>query len=345
MKLIKKSLSILIALILVFTAMPVFAEEAQTVNVVATFDKNSVEAGDDVTLTFSFDQKVENVSSFTFYVEYDEDLFTYDKDKSHMPEGYNTAAGTVSYQEDTPKANTAKFGFMHISPEEAAFDGNDDYKDDFYYMVFTANADVDDTSSAEFKLNAPGTAMLTYTLDGDDLGNIDNEVTLTVNDIAAGTYGNNVNIEITPKQGGTSEPWEGDIVTDWYSTEATEFVITTPAQLAGLAAIVNGTADGIAQDDFSGKTVNLKADLDLGNNNWTPIGRRTSRTGYVYFAGCFDGEEHEIKNLYIDYDIKGQTNPDGSANKYVGCVGLFGVVGTSENRSGIKNLALYGEYK
>ncbi len=99
-------------------------------------------------------------------------------------------------------------------------------------------------------------------------------------------------------------PWDGTVDTDWYTgaeAGAESFEIGTPAQLAGLASLVN---DGI--DTFAGKTVKLTADLDLGGVNnagvwdaqasksWVPIG--TSSSG---FKGTFDGNGKKITNLYI----------------------------------------------
>ena len=85
-----------------------------------------------------------------------------------------------------------------------------------------------------------------------------------------------------PASADNSAAWDGSVDTSWYSAEAKTFEISTPAQLAGLAAIVNGKADGIAQDSFSGKTIKLTADLDLGGvkgsdgtwsgKAWTSIG-------------------------------------------------------------------------
>ena len=134
------------------------------------------------------------------------------------------------------------------------------------------------------------------------------------------------------------EGWDGSVDTSWYDTEATAFTITTPAQLAGLATIVNGTAEGIETDTFAGKTITLGADLDLNNQNWTPIGRRgTTNTAYEYFSGTFDGAGYTVKNLYIIYDMKGQDS------SLIGSVGLFGALsGTAESRIEIKNLTLKG---
>ncbi|TEB16966.1 The GLUG motif protein [Pelotomaculum sp. FP] len=93
--------------------------------------------------------------------------------------------------------------------------------------------------------------------------------------------------------GASTNVWDGSVDVSWYNTTDTVFYINTPAQLAGLAAIVNGTyntgatvignpsyivcnvgggsvKDATANtwiygsDDFGGKTVCLTADLDMG---------------------------------------------------------------------------------
>ena len=60
---------------------------------------------------------------------------------------------------------------------------------------------------------------------------------------------------------GVSTKWDGTANTSWYNGASTEFTLTTPEQLAGLAKIVNeGT------DSFQNKTVKLDADIVI--NDW-----------------------------------------------------------------------------
>lgn len=122
-----------------------------------------------------------------------------------------------------------------------------------------------------------------------------------------------------------NQPWDGAAVdTDWYTQqpEADSYTISTPAQLAGLAQLVNtGTS-------FSKKTVLLGASIDLNNQEWTPIGG--TDTGKT-FAGTFDGQGHTISNLKI---TRGSENV--SANNRVG---LFGA-GTS-SAAAIQNFTLH----
>ena len=106
--------------------------------------------------------------------------------------------------------------------------------------------------------------------------------------------------------------WDGTVDISWYDADKDAFTLTTPAQLAGLAALVNGRTsaetsrwrvkgdtallvstrkDNVTlvgagggnvvgtiyyasvQYDFSDKTVYLGCDMDMGGTaNWTPIG-------------------------------------------------------------------------
>ena len=103
----------------------------------------------------------------------------------------------------------------------------------------------------------------------------------------------------------------------WYTSNpsASSFNINAPEQLAGLAQLVN---DGTS--DFSGKTINLTANIDLssyygygvaswnGGQGWVPIGV----VGNV-FKGTFNGGKKKISGLYIN-------------NAALDNAGLFGVI-------------------
>ena len=70
-----------------------------------------------------------------------------------------------------------------------------------------------------------------------------------------------------------------------------------------------------AGNSYAGKFVKLTADINLNDENWTPIGfnPNTVAGNENYFAGTFDGGEKTIKNLKIN------TTENGG-------VGLFGTV-------------------
>jgi len=135
-------------------------------------------------------------------------------------------------------------------------------------------------------------------------------------------------------------------------TAATEFYITKKEGLCFFRDLVNSaTADAFdqyanggftpltivqffANNIFSGKTVKLLADIDLGNEGWTPIGNSKTFPGGAAvlvdkptFYGTFDGCDHKISNLKIDNTS--YADKDGA--------GLFGRVA---NRAAFKNLTI-----
>lgn len=80
--------------------------------------------------------------------------------------------------------------------------------------------------------------------------------------------------------------WDGTVDTSWYNTEDRVFTLTTAEQLAGLAAIVNGTASGIVPDSFYGKTVNLAADIVLNSGNFQYSNSKSeSQAGTLLYNG------------------------------------------------------------
>lgn len=126
-----------------------------------------------------------------------------------------------------------------------------------------------------------------------------------------------------------STVWDGSVDTSWYNTADTVFTLTDGADLAGFAAIVNGTADGIEQTNFEGKTVRLGADIVLNDGDaktWGPstaglqafpmIGNlrgatRTETDDPKYFAGEFDGQGYTISGLFINQKVN--SHGEGSA--------------------------------
>ena len=101
--------------------------------------------------------------------------------------------------------------------------------------------------------------------------------------------------------------WDGSSDISWYSGTQTQYDISTPEQLAGVARLVNDHTT-----TFSGVTLNLTADIWLNadhdsTHNWTPIGgyatatqeAQNSTSAYA-FSGTFNGNGHFIHNLYCD---------------------------------------------
>ena len=163
----------------------------------------------------------------------------------------------------------------------------------------------------------------------------------------------------------TENAWEGNFDYTWYDASKTDFVIANADQLAAFGAIVGGM-DGQTQDSFSGKTVKLVADINLGDkeseNNpnliFYPIGYNSSdgkyektgvavTTGFYNFSGTFDGNGHTVSNFYHNtWEMKGDNNYyDATLQYYRDGMGLFGRVygGTIKNLT-VSNFSSDGEY-
>ena len=122
------------------------------------------------------------------------------------------------------------------------------------------------------------------------------------------------------------EVWDGESIAEpEFVEETNSYVVDTPSELAWFAAFVN---DALPAENtpstFATRAANnaanfvLQADIDLGNQDWTPIG--TSANPY---KGVFDGNGHKISNLVV--------SGGSESNK-----GLFGVTHDGE----IKNLTI-----
>ena len=116
--------------------------------------------------------------------------------------------------------------------------------------------------------------------------------------------------------------WDGKTTTEPATDENGVYLIGTGAELAWFAQKVNG---GSAK--LSGI---LTADIDLAGYEWTPIGTASKK-----FAGTFDGRNHTIDHLSINYSSK---TPISLYR------GLFGWASgaNATNRAKIENLTVNG---
>lgn len=104
---------------------------------------------------------------------------------------------------------------------------------------------------------------------------------------------------------------------------ATEFSISTEAELRAFAGLVN------SGKDFLGKTVRLANSIAMSDEVWVPIGSGDYTGDKYIFAGTFDGQGYVISNLKMAYNK--QPNPDLIYDS----AGLFGNVGGT-----VKNVRL-----
>ena len=112
--------------------------------------------------------------------------------------------------------------------------------------------------------------------------------------------------------------WDGTIASGFAGGDGTQnnpFQIETAAQLAHFAKNVN------AGNWYDGEYIVLKNDLDLNNQEWTPIGNARKP-----FKGNFDGNNHTVTGMKIS----------GAFD----CVGLFGGCTRHNVYSAIKNITV-----
>lgn len=120
-------------------------------------------------------------------------------------------------------------------------------------------------------------------------------------------------------EGETVDTWDGTAIADGFAagegTQDNPFQIETAAELAYFAKNVN------AGNRYDGEYIVLKNDLDLNNQEWTPIGNARKP-----FKGNFDGNNHTVTGMKIS----------GASD----CVGLFGGCTRHNVDSAIKNITV-----
>ncbi|MFE8697852.1 S-layer homology domain-containing protein [Cytobacillus sp. FJAT-53684] len=107
---------------------------------------------------------------------------------------------------------------------------------------------------------------------------------------------------------------------NWYTVDKQKpvYEIKTEAELAGLAAIVNGMIPGLERFDFEGRTINIASTIHIQSNQWVPIGHKEETP----FNGTFNGNGDQ----YLIHGLKVTKQHD-----YIGLFGLIGESGTVTN--------------
>ena len=89
--------------------------------------------------------------------------------------------------------------------------------------------------------------------------------------------------------------WDGESFDySWYDGQYSPYTISTPAQFAAFGNILN-KLDG-RDDRFANKTIQLAADIDMGNKPFRAMGGTANGQE---FSGTFEGNGHIISNLNI----------------------------------------------
>ena len=93
--------------------------------------------------------------------------------------------------------------------------------------------------------------------------------------------------------------WDGSLDVSWYSSSGTTFYLSNPAQLAGLAAIVNGIYNNeITRDMIKGNPDCIVNNYEPGTEGESNFGLNLTTPGYRYGADDFNG-----KTVYLTCDM------------------------------------------
>lgn len=94
-----------------------------------------------------------------------------------------------------------------------------------------------------------------------------------------------------------SAAWDGSTTdSDWEGggTQQDPYLISSAEELAGMAAAING-------NQYRDQHFKLTADIDLGNQPWTPIGTWSGSSRA--FEGTFNGNGHRITGLNVSVNV------------------------------------------
>ena len=93
--------------------------------------------------------------------------------------------------------------------------------------------------------------------------------------------------------------WDGTEISKPSQSEDGTYQISSAAELAWFAGLVNGKLTDKTAQDLNANAV-LTADIDLNNKNWTPIGPASAWGSKTAYQGSFDGNGKTISHLYIN---------------------------------------------
>jgi uncharacterized repeat protein (TIGR02543 family) len=172
----------------------------------------------------------------------------------------------------TPNANQT-FMFQYSGESSNVINGN--------IKVVTGTNEISAQSeSNKMVFDLPLGYIYTYTFTSSNFTRQTGAIDLTSGELSSGE----ITIPLTVKTA-----WEGADDIETVTPEDGVYTIRNGAQLAWFAQQVNNGS-------LSSANAVLDVDIDLGNENWTPIG--VSSDNYQY-KGTFDGMGHTISNLKV----------------------------------------------
>lgn len=168
------------------------------------------------------------------------------------------------------------------------------------------------------------------------LGSFDISILATQDTVESDSFGKDYDAPATFPE--VADKWDGTSNIDWFinDPDADSYTLNSAEELAGFAALVNGTAavpagiDNSLVVDVATKNFELSGDVDLSGQQFMPIGGFDKGTSGVAFEGVFDGNGHTIYGLtQSGWDL-------GYSYGQQAGMGLFGLVYNAT----VKNLTI-----
>jgi len=112
------------------------------------------------------------------------------------------------------------------------------------------------------------------------------------------------------EQNVSAHVWDGTADTAWHGSGTADdpYLIETPNHLAGLAQMVNkgnkyiGVHFRQTADLWLNEATVAYTQYLIGENTWTPIGKKVGMSTYYSFYGEYDGGGHTVCGLYLSTD-------------------------------------------
>lgn len=165
-----------------------------------------------------------------------------------------------------------------------------------YGATYTTGLDVGESTETALVITMPTTVGNEANHNGIDVPSIEFGINLVATQVSAesDSFG-----DAYDEAAQFADTWDGITVdTDWFTADKGEYTLNTAAELAGLAALVNGSdVARAAGNSFKGVTIKLGADVNLAGYQWNPIGA----VAKTQFMGTFDGQGHAIFGLTPTY--------------------------------------------
>lgn len=222
----KKLTAFLLAVVMVFS----MATTALAASVTPEFSTTAVKAGEDVTVTLTLDEAIENVVCLDYRIYFDSNLFTLKSSEN----GNAHSAMQISNLKTDTKGTSYMVSFVDTTSE-----GQTIAAGTLYTLVFTANADLTEAQSTAFELISKGVYDPTFSVIDVPVSNASITVSVAPANVAVtGITLDKTALELTAGETGT--------LTATVAPETATETVTWSSSDETIATVADGTVTAVA---------------------------------------------------------------------------------------------------